>query len=143
MHSSDDNLNLEQVTEYRGLTMSLGKAASMLGGVIGSGLGGLTLIRIIQCWGGSDLITSAYHRDNLSQMSADRLDTLSRDIIDYLEGISDPDKVRLSKRWDKHKDYETYGLSAKDYTALYERFNPGFNAFTTGQHLRLADRWTQ
>jgi predicted MFS family arabinose efflux permease len=44
MHSSVDTLNLEQVPLLRGPMMSLGKAASTLGGVIGSGLGGLTLI---------------------------------------------------------------------------------------------------
>lgn len=44
MHSSVDSLNLEQVPEFRGPMMSLGQAASTLGGVIGSGLGGLTLI---------------------------------------------------------------------------------------------------
>lgn len=44
MHSSVDSLNLEQVPEFRGSMMSLGQTASSLGGVIGSGLGGLTLI---------------------------------------------------------------------------------------------------
>lgn len=44
MHSSVDSLNLEQVPEFRGPMMSLGTAASTLGGVIGSGLGGLMLI---------------------------------------------------------------------------------------------------
>lgn len=44
MHSSVDSLNLEQVPEFRGSMMSLGTAASTIGGVIGSGLGGLTLI---------------------------------------------------------------------------------------------------
>jgi predicted MFS family arabinose efflux permease len=44
MHSSVDSLNLEQVPEFRGPMMSLSTAASTLGGVIGSGLGGLTLI---------------------------------------------------------------------------------------------------
>jgi predicted MFS family arabinose efflux permease len=44
MHSSVVSLNLEQVPEFRGPMMSLGTAASTLGGVIGSGLGGLTLI---------------------------------------------------------------------------------------------------
>jgi 3-methyladenine DNA glycosylase AlkD len=76
-------------------------------------------------------------------MSSDSLDSLSHDVIEYLEGISDPEKVRLSKRWDKDKDYQTYGLSAKDYTALYEKFNPRFNALTHDQRLRLADRWAQ
>jgi predicted MFS family arabinose efflux permease len=44
MHSSVDSLNLEQVPEFRGSMMSLSTAASMIGGVIGSGLGGFTLI---------------------------------------------------------------------------------------------------
>jgi len=44
MHSSVDSLNLEQVPEFRGSMMSLSTAASTIGGVIGSGLGGLTLI---------------------------------------------------------------------------------------------------
>ena len=44
MHSSVDSLNLEQVPEFRGPMMSLSTAASTLGGIIGSGLGGLSLI---------------------------------------------------------------------------------------------------
>jgi len=76
-------------------------------------------------------------------MSIDILDTLNHDVVEYLEGISSPEKVRLSKRWDKDKDYQTYGLSAHDYTALYERFDPRFNALTHDQRLRLAYRWTK
>lgn len=76
-------------------------------------------------------------------MSSEVLDALSQDIIEYLEGISDPEKVLISKRWDKDKDYHTYGLSAKDYTALYEKFNSRFNALTHDQRLRLADRWAR
>jgi hypothetical protein len=76
-------------------------------------------------------------------MPSDPLDTLNHDIVDYLEGISDPEKVHLSKRWDKDKDYQTYGLSAKDYTALYERFNSRFNALTHDQRLQLADGWAR
>jgi len=44
MHSSVDSLNLEQVQEFRSSMMSLSAAASTMGGVIGSGLGGVTLI---------------------------------------------------------------------------------------------------
>lgn len=44
MHSSVDSLNLEQVPEFHGSMMSLGSAASTIGSVIGSGLGGLILI---------------------------------------------------------------------------------------------------
>jgi MFS family permease len=44
MHSSVDSLNLEQVPEFRGSMMSLGSAASTIGSIIGSGLGGLALI---------------------------------------------------------------------------------------------------
>ena len=76
-------------------------------------------------------------------MSVDPLDTLYHDIINYLEGISDPEKVRLSKRWDKDKDHQTHGLSAHDYTALYQRFNPRFHDLTHDQRLRLADRWAK
>ena len=74
-------------------------------------------------------------------MSVDPIDTLHYDIINYLEGISDPEKVRLSKRWDRDKDYETYGLSAADYTALYEAFHPRFHALTHDQRLRLVETW--
>jgi hypothetical protein len=73
-------------------------------------------------------------------MSIETLDVLSCDVVDYLEGISDPEKVRLSKRWDKDKDHQTYGLSASDYTPLYHRFNPRFNALTHDQRLRPAYR---
>ena len=76
-------------------------------------------------------------------MSSFSLDSLSHDVVEYLEGISSPEKVRLSKRWDKDKDYQTYGLSAHDYTALYRRFNPRFKALTHDQRLTLADRWAQ
>jgi hypothetical protein len=61
-------------------------------------------------------------------MNANILDTLHHNIIDYLEGVSDPEKSRLPKRWDKDKDHETHGLSTPDHTALYERFNPRFHA---------------
>jgi hypothetical protein len=61
-------------------------------------------------------------------------------MVEYLEVVSSPEKVRLSKRWDKDKDCQTYGLSASDYTALYDRFTPKFNALTHDQRLRLADR---
>jgi len=44
MHSSVDSLNLEQVPEFRSSMMSLSTAASTMGGVIGSGLGGAVLI---------------------------------------------------------------------------------------------------
>jgi len=44
MHSSVDSLNLEQVPEFRSSMMSLSAAASTMGGVIGSGLGGVILI---------------------------------------------------------------------------------------------------
>ena len=44
MHTSVASLNLEQVPEFRGSMMSLSTAASTIGGVIGSGLGGITLI---------------------------------------------------------------------------------------------------
>ena len=63
----------------------------------------------------------------------------THDIIDYLEVISDPEKVQLYKRWDKDKDYQTYGLSTHDYTALYERFNPRFTALDHDGRLRLSD----
>jgi hypothetical protein len=76
-------------------------------------------------------------------MSSYSLDSLSHDVVEYLEGISSPEKVRLSKRWDKDKDYQTYGLSASDYTALYHRFNPRFNALAHDQRLRPADRRTR
>jgi 3-methyladenine DNA glycosylase AlkD len=76
-------------------------------------------------------------------MSSYTLDSLSHDVVVYLVGISSPEKVRLSKRWDKDKDYQTYGLSASDYTALYRRFNPGFKAITHDQRINLADRWAR
>jgi 3-methyladenine DNA glycosylase AlkD len=76
-------------------------------------------------------------------MSSNILDSLSHDVVKYLEGISSPEKVRLSKRWDKEKDYQTYGLSAKAYTALYEVFNPRFTALTHQQRLCLAERWAE
>jgi predicted MFS family arabinose efflux permease len=44
MHSSVDSLNLEQVPEFRSSMMSLSFAANMVGGVVGAGLGGFTLI---------------------------------------------------------------------------------------------------
>lgn len=44
MHSSVDSLNLEQIPEFRSSMMSLSYAAYTLGGVIGAGLGGFTLI---------------------------------------------------------------------------------------------------
>jgi predicted MFS family arabinose efflux permease len=44
MHSSVDSLNLEQVPEFRSSMMSLSAAAQTMGAVIGSGLGGATLI---------------------------------------------------------------------------------------------------
>ena len=75
-----------------------------------------------------DFIYSAYHQDILSFMSADPLDVLSKDVVESLEGISDSEKVRLSKRWDEDKDHETHDPSAPDYTAIYERFNPRFHA---------------
>ena len=64
-------------------------------------------------------IRSVHKRDNLGSMSADILDILNDDVVEYLEGVSDPEKVRLSKRWDKDKDHQTHGLSAHDYTAHY------------------------
>lgn len=72
-----------------------------------------------------------------------KLDILNRDVVDYLEGISDPEKVRLSKRWDKEKDYKTYGLRAADYTALYEAFNPRFTVLDLDERLRLTDKWAR
>lgn len=74
-------------------------------------------------------------------MSSDLLDTLHHDLIGFLEGTSDPEKVRLSRRWDKRDDYSTYGLSATDYTTLYEAFNLRFKALTLKQRMELADRW--
>ncbi len=74
-------------------------------------------------------------------MSVDPLETLSNDMINYLKGISDPEKVSLSKRWDRDNDYETYGLSAADWSALYEAFNPRLKAITHEQRLRLAENW--
>jgi hypothetical protein len=59
-------------------------------------------------------------------MSSKSLDSLSYDVIEYLEGISYPEKVCLSKRWGKDIDDETYGLSAKYYTALYEKLDLKF-----------------
>jgi 3-methyladenine DNA glycosylase AlkD len=75
-------------------------------------------------------------------MSAE-LDNLHQEVIDYLERVSDPEKVRLSKRWDKNRDYETYGLNAADYTALYEAFNPRFTALDLDERLSLTDRWAR
>ena len=46
-------------------------------------------------------------------------------------------------RRDKDKDHQTHGLSAHDYTTLYQRFNPRFNALTHDQRLRLAGRWAK
>lgn len=76
-------------------------------------------------------------------MFADIINTLNHDIIDYLEWISDPEKIRLYKRRDKDKDHQTYSLSAHDYTALYQRFDPRFNALTHDQRFRLAGRWAK
>jgi len=75
--------------------------------------------------------------------SPDFLNPIHLDIIAYLKRISDPEKVRLSKRWNKDKDHQTYGLSANDYTALYQRFNPRLHALTHDQSLQLADRWAK
>lgn len=80
-------------------------------------------------------------RPTRSKISSDILDALITDIADYLESISDPEKVRLSRRWDKQDNYTTYGLSATDYTALYEAFNPRFKALTPEQRMKFADRW--
>jgi len=44
MHTSVASLNLEQIPEFRGSMMSLSTAAMMIGSVIGSGVGGLTLM---------------------------------------------------------------------------------------------------
>ena len=74
-------------------------------------------------------------------MSDEALVTLNRSIIDYLEGISNPEKIRLSKRWDKIKDYETYGLSASDYTALYKIFNPSFFVLNLEERFLLSEMW--
>ena len=74
-------------------------------------------------------------------MSSDVLSSLSRDVILYLNSISDPEKVRLSKRWDKDDRYDTYGLNAADFTALYETFNPRFKALIPEQRMELADIW--
>ena len=57
-------------------------------------------------------------------MSADLLDILSQDVVNYLEGISDPEKARPSKRRDKDKDHETHGSSAPDHTALHNALIP-------------------
>ncbi len=89
------------------------------------------------------LLNSFHKRDMLGSMSADPLDNLHRDIVEYLERVSDPEKVRLSKRWDKDKDYATYGLSASDYTDLYGIFNPRFEALDLDPRLSLADRWAK
>lgn len=52
MHSSVDSLNLEQVPEFRSSMMSLSSAAYTLGGVVGPGLGGATLLFYgYQCMG--------------------------------------------------------------------------------------------
>jgi len=74
-------------------------------------------------------------------MSTDILDSLNHNVIVYLEGISDPEKVRLSKRWDKDKDHQTHGPSAPDYIALYEKCgnqaslngDPGRGRFLLGE----------
>ncbi|UCD44939.1 MAG: DNA alkylation repair protein [Candidatus Bathyarchaeota archaeon] len=72
-----------------------------------------------------------------------KLDDLHREVVDYLEGISNPEKVRLSRRWDKNKDYETYGLDSADYTALYKAFDPKFKALTLDYRLELTERWAR
>ena len=74
-------------------------------------------------------------------MAGDPLDALSHDVVEYLESISNPEKVHLSKRWDRDKDYQTYGLSSADYSALYKVFNPRFKALTPEERLILARRW--
>jgi hypothetical protein len=38
----------------------------------------------------------------------DILDALNRDVIDYLEGVSDPEKAHTSKRLDRDKGHETH-----------------------------------
>jgi 3-methyladenine DNA glycosylase AlkD len=74
-------------------------------------------------------------------MTQNGIDDLYGRVIEYLESISDAEKVRLSRRWDKGDDYETYGLSAADYTALYEAFNPRFKSLALEERFELADRW--
>lgn len=74
-------------------------------------------------------------------MTAYGLDSLHHDVVEYLEAISDPEKVRLSRRWDKNKEYATYGLSAYDCAGLYEVFNPRFEALDFDERLQLADKW--
>jgi len=56
-------------------------------------------------------------------MHADTSDTLSLDVVDYVEGISDPKKVQLSKRWDRDRERATSGPRASDCTDLYEVFS--------------------
>jgi len=74
-------------------------------------------------------------------MADEPLDALSRDVVQYLDSITSPEKIQLSKRWDRDKDYETYGLSSADYSALYKVFNPRFKALTPEERLSLAWRW--
>ena len=65
------------------------------------------------------------------------------DVVNYIKGISRPEKVKLSRRWDKETDYVTYGLSASDYTDLYAVFNPRFLALDLDERLRLSDKWAK
>lgn len=73
---------------------------------------------------------------------SEQIDSLNREVIEYLEEVSNPEKMRLSKRWDRNNDYETYGLSAADYSALYSVFDPRFKSLTLAQLLDLTDIWS-
>jgi 3-methyladenine DNA glycosylase AlkD len=71
------------------------------------------------------------------------IEPLNKDITDYLESISNEEKIELSKRWDKNKDYQTYGLSSKDYSELYKIFNPRFLNLNLQDRLKLTMLWAK
>ncbi len=64
------------------------------------------------------------------------LNKLSQDVVEYLEDISNPEKVELSKRWNKDKDYVTYGLRLESLRNRLKSMIRFFNHAT-----RVSESW--
>jgi 3-methyladenine DNA glycosylase AlkD len=70
-------------------------------------------------------------------LSGARVNELHAELLSFIEGMVDPRKVELDKRWHREPNI-SYGFSRSDYVEVYEKFNPLFYDLSLEERITLA-----
>jgi 3-methyladenine DNA glycosylase AlkD len=71
------------------------------------------------------------------QKMSSKLEILYTEVIDFMEKMTNPQKIESAKRWNK-EPIVSYGFSSSDFVEVYSKFNPYFYDLNLEERIELA-----